>query len=991
MNPSREPRDGLPSGVRQVIRNGTLKTTVQPPYHWNPLPERTWTLPGINQSLQTINELRFDQDLLNRSHISLSPYTQLPLYLCQGSSGYSVDVEDTVLDGMTKEWLAEPEIPKLLFGGEEIRPFEDNFLLDPQITRLPLPTDDIPNQPASAYLRYQQLYSIGPDLPPVPVLGGALTVRLDGLRIAATSTFTPIPPDIEFTRRISEDEAMGRGWDILQAYMRATQQPLVAQSDVPSYATVVYHQTAGGSSLAILAYQHSYHLVYEVHIPYPDANGRTWAVFIDAATGEGVALPQVLTYDIRVFGSSSDALQVNSANASLTYEEQLTSPDFTDFCRFFPVALKDNTTLITESDWQGLEASQPALDSDEFALCSVAAHAYRFYTYLNRLSGGALRTKLLDTEQQDGQDGPITLLTQVGDGSTNDLLTYFDPAKRQVQFQKDHGQGLTINKDWRKLYQPALDPELIYHEMAHALMWRLNPDPFKTYQNLVQGPFARALVEGYATYFAHSCGARFATSPRPYWALATYRDDEWCDHWALRRKRVVDGADCFLLPNLYPIALATSRDTHIAYDVGMIWARALWDLREIVGADEADRIALQAYLALQGLITSFEVVAEAAIQDVANSDQRAQVIVGFNTRRILAEQGVQALVAKGQQAWIGLDTGLWHSSDGGLNWGLTQPLELLPTVDPQDLKNVVALAFSHAEEGVCYAAVEQPLVAERASSAHAVFRRVPNDNLWRPFGSWPDTVRPLTMFLGADDYLYVGTPFGIWRLAEGAAPDAPWEKVAEDGPRLPLCMGLVKEPMRQQPAVGGIESPLSYKLCVAAYDTIFVKLEAEEQWLTPTLDKAQTDLVISLITHEELLFVGTGNIGIWQCRLGDDSAAPSLTRDQIASPDDLNHQAVHCLFYREIANVPHLYAGTRGAVVCGVKRGADWQWHTLSSPPASQNEIVTCLAVSQTHLLAGTTSGSLWSLPLATLDGMLNVQRGFGQQPLERSSVIFRQ
>ena len=126
----------------------------------------------------------------------------------------------------------------------------------------------------------------------------------------------------------------------------------------------------------------------------------------------------------------------------------------------------------------------------------------------------------------------------------------------------------------------AEDAEVILHEYGHALQ-----DAQQTPHGFGASTEAGSIGEGFADYFAVTVSAAVAPTPDlpcvADWDSVSYTSA--VPH-CLRR---VDG-------NLkYPIDL----DGRVHHD-GMIWSRALWDIRAAVGARTADTVILEGHFGL---------------------------------------------------------------------------------------------------------------------------------------------------------------------------------------------------------------------------------------------------------------------------------------------------------------------------------------------------------------------------------------------------------
>ena len=183
----------------------------------------------------------------------------------------------------------------------------------------------------------------------------------------------------------------------------------------------------------------------------------------------------------------------------------------------------------------------------DFEAINVAVHAREMYDHLLHLG---MDEKFFD-------HNPTRRLA----AKINAGVTVFDPKTTPtIYFRHDEhdnaGGPMDGVEGSKKVRHPAFDPEVIYHEVAHGLLWALNPDPFE--HLATAAPFARSLVEGYANYFARSLGAQIANeggAGKTHWAQAAFPPTEWDDTWAFGKDWDED-TEALVGPNLYPRVLA---------------------------------------------------------------------------------------------------------------------------------------------------------------------------------------------------------------------------------------------------------------------------------------------------------------------------------------------------------------------------------------------------------------------------------------------------
>ena len=929
---ARQEEYGVPSVREELLKKQVVIRVPKPGQNWwyggwfTPPPEE---LQKSREALQSYRgtygaeESEYGDLFPFPWRVRRSPATGLPAYLRGWLKQMPTGSEDA--KEKAQAWLDEHNLGQALLGQDEWRHFfpkpPETISSHPAVK--PSPEEPSPEQEqASAdprfHVTYQQWHQEW------PVFGGQLVVHMiqDDRRVSATNSYLPVPPDKTFGPVLGVEDAKHIArralvhylppLDLLSGCLRMLldllRQVVSKLLGAPPAADEgeetlllpewdVRVRSYAGKEQFVLPFAGEYHLVYEVHLTSPDAS-QSWSIFVDAETGDVLGRPFSLVFhaDACAFASSAEAL----TGGLPTLTEPLTSNPCHDFM--------DIRVYTAQGQDRGPVWTSGATTGPDFEATNVAIHARKMYDYLT--------TEVCDAEQRETLKNaaaarPLRALVATPD--TGKLNMGFYPSTRLIKFQHDAGTGLSA--EGGIVHHPAHDPEVIYHEVNHGLMWLLKPDPF---DHLVGAPpFARSLVEGYANYFARSLAAKGKASPTANWATAAYRLPDWGDRWALFRDKLKPGADLLLLPNVYPYPYADEWDIEV-YDVGMIWARALWDLRQLARRQVADALALEAFHRAHGWVTSFEALAEGLLEAAleTNVTWYDALLPLFAGRGIVAAQGIQALAAAGQTIVVGADAGLKHSDDGGNTWA------------DEELENVVALA---AQAGTLYAATES-----------GVYKRTAQG--WIAVGSWPPQQRPLSLAASADGELYVGTGMGVWTANANAASPV-WQQWGGSGSR--AFDGLAFD------LALGRTSSGKERLYVAGFDRLRFRT-VTGSWQSVELQDEKSDMVISVATHGTSVFVGTGRAGIWQRAL----SAGGVTKAQIATPDaDLNQAAVLCLAVGGGSPLT-LYAGTTKGVFQGVESDDDWSWTHLDGLP--EGAAVTALAVVGTRLFAGTALHGLW-------------------------------
>lgn len=313
-----------------------------------------------------------------------------------------------------------------------------------------------------------------------------------------------------------------------------------------------------GSELMVLPYAGRYYLAYLVELLTPSRDGG-WRVFVNAksdlAKDEariiGRPEPLDMHFDLRVYPSSQAVLDGSNHRVALTDATGVAiDNDLNPVARFafHPDSSGGNFTMQTLRDAHGIQRDK------YYEGMNIAFHAHKMYRFLLDTCRVDPADLLRWYHATSAQGAPLTI--QAGMGGTT-LQTAFVPSTAifsgTISFQTAPAGGLA-GEEGKKVHNPSLDPEVIYHEMAHGLMWLLNRVPFDN--RLESVPFGRALLEGYANYLARSLAA--PTDPGAgQWARASYQDQVWRQRWSvavpassrqqgMRPPRLKSGCGCCL-------------------------------------------------------------------------------------------------------------------------------------------------------------------------------------------------------------------------------------------------------------------------------------------------------------------------------------------------------------------------------------------------------------------------------------------------------------
>ena len=792
---------------------------------------------------------------------------------------------------------------------------------------------------STEHVRYQQWH-----LEHWPVFGGTVAVHLaNGYRRAfVSSSYFPIPANQGFEARIAGDEAIAIARRAAERYVETLPDQIskveitggeaiarprgaakrrakvaagqrlnegIAQDKAiarPRPFRVIGEWRAevvpyAGSELFVLPFAGQYHLAYRVELCSPSGD-QALRIFVDAEQGAMLGAPEDLVAHAGwVYATSQAAI-----DGQPTQWPQLSSQDLSN-------AIHPFLQMAFHQDAGGGPIDVATLaEKTRFTLTeqeaiNIAFHAGNIYKHF-RDKCGADTNKLSPYTKLDGQPQQPGLRALVGKGGTQLDMGFSSAAvqnPKPVTFQTEAGQPLKTGG--LDVHNPSLDPEVIMHEITHGLMWLLNDAPFDLQSASV--PFGCALAEGYANYFAHSLAER-QDSASDLWGRAAYREQDWQDRWSLDRASQQVGADLLPAPNFYPAGSVTGLPV---YDVGMIWARALWEIRKLLAdKDQADRLALKAYQYLHGWACSFEIAAEglidAARKENVSSTTIDAIIAVFAGRGILAERGVQALAraqdGQGKKVLLaGSDTGVQRSNDNGTSWNSWgQP----------GGAGVVALA---ALNTTVYAATEAGIYTREI---------VPANSTWVRLGVWPADQYPYALTL-VGGRPYAGTGHGVLRLKADQSWES-WDANFED-----LVINIAS----------GVDGNTTFvyvaNLGVPQQRTRIIVVDGGN-WSGTAPFSGSTAITIK----GGFAYAGTLDAGIWMQPLG------KAAWTQIARPADLKGGAVLDL---SVGANDVVYAATTVGLFSGKAVGA-WQ-----RVPGSPTGIITrALPVDGGHLLVGTAS-----------------------------------
>jgi hypothetical protein len=682
------------------------------------------------------------------------------------------------------------------------------------------------------------------------------------------------------------------------------------------YAALVEPVPIRGREQAILPFDGAYHRIRRYRVQLPDAD--PWYADVDVHSGEVLGGFWQAAAAAPYFRTSGEAL----AGAPGGDDSHLTATDRTELAGF----------IANAADLLGSAASN--------AQRTVAVHALRAYRYLTEVVGVPPARLQGYTRPGGGRQRPGLQVT-MSVNPTRFSWGSGDPKTIRLQTADSTAEG-------KPIVAPANDPEVILHELFHAFLWLFDPEPWDLPGTI--NPFGRALQEGYAFYLARSLAAQAGSSEADQpWARGAYRPGSWSNRWAPDRSGAIPGADYLPAPNVYPAGLfdaGSNTDVPLYYDVGMVWARALWDLRKLLGAPDTDTLAVRAYPYLHGYIAGFELAAEALIevdrQELGTLDLGDGTLPIWVHRGIMAGQGIVAFAEAGGILLAGSDAGILRYD--GQNW----QAETNNLVGGGTLRGVVALA---ADGIAFYAAahVPKPTTGGGREWTPGIYRRPAAGGAWQPLGDWvgeTGNATPLALWPLAGGGLLAASTKGVFRhtgaagstwQVHGGSTGMAMHSLADASFGLRGCSpaelfegtaggNWLAEPSRTRSgAFGGSPTERLLRLAVVN-DRVFVATlsglyELKSDWRTVNVIGVSGP-VLALAGRGTSLYAAAGN-GVFRLAVPAGAAALSAAQALPALTDAV------IIALHPAANGT-LWAGTQGH---GIWRLGNSAWQQAYAPP----------------------------------------------------------
>jgi hypothetical protein len=177
--------------------------------------------------------------------------------------------------------------------------------------------------------------------------------------------------------------------------------------------------------------------------------------------------------------------------------------------------------------------------------------------------------------------------------------------------------GMTTQID-PTVKEPGFDPELIFHEFAHAINHNLKPEVFN-FAHVSERLYTQGLDEGLAFYFACAFGGN------EQWAQFAYQHPSW-----KQIRNLTQG------PKELFAALAKLNDDHadMYHGLGMWWARLFWTLSTQLGEDRCKELLLLAFEELSGPVNFPDKLGIAMVHHAATQQEQSIIVSSFSVHGV---------------------------------------------------------------------------------------------------------------------------------------------------------------------------------------------------------------------------------------------------------------------------------------------------------------------------------------------------------------------
>jgi len=709
---------------------------------------------------------------------------------------------------------------------------------------------------------------------------------------------------------------------------------------------------------------------------------RSWEVHVDAENGQVLAAADATvgaTIRACVHLNNAQALddktEVRDLNGDISTGKLADAPHF-----------KMEGKAFKEPSQPGDDCQSVELTDDGFRSANVYYHLYHaLQKFVNKIAKNAWSAApAVPTMPGEKENDKVSVNMLLGEGDGR-----YDPVTCSISF--GHGLSSPSGEDQEPFVKdPARDCEVIYHEYTHAALHVVQPDLFHFPKKLPY-LFMDAINEGVAFYFGCTLSERphpeqsDTADTQPYcWGEFSYGASVWAGFRDLQREDLTKQEPEYdYLPayGVFPCYAGGCKDPvkdgKEYYALGMLWARALWDVRRALGYDIADAIILRGLSLAGGVQSELETPAEAIIHtdgEYTNGGppHESALRLIFCSRGIMADAPIHDLIEielgeEGEKKTYVLaatentsgnnaQPGCMFSDDRGDHWytlGTSDPAEDGPA-------EVVALAAAKVSEtkAIIWAASEHRVKVEdeddgdNVISTARVYRYdlevdssgggINTGDPWQKLKDLPDKkVNVLSLAAAkkpngtADEcWLFAGTEKGLYKY------DGHWDSV----PSVPLRRQVFDLAIT---TVKTVNDESALRLLVATHHYLYV-LDLTSLARDSEL-KADYVLTVAAGDGQGHIWAGTAFEGIYHFDPNNGEWEQDSTIDS---------RPVHCLLVKQGVS----YAGTNDGVYRRVE-GEGWEpFNDTSHQNAEAIEATSVVALSRAkdRLLAGTAQRGLW-------------------------------
>jgi hypothetical protein len=324
----------------------------------------------------------------------------------------------------------------------------------------------------------------------------------------------------------------------------------------------------------------NYRTAWVVHVSDPQ-RGQAWEVIVDAEGQDG-ADAQPAAYQNPILGIAPLAYRA----AVPIYESSSQASDQ------FPNPLQSVPLATLSAAFPGLSAA--TMDGSDGPTNNAWYHLGVAANYIEKTIARAWIGS--------GAPPPPSLPGRAGGQPLNLSMV------EKISFYDRINKRINLNPDGP--HPHAYDAKVVYHEYSHAVFNALEPDLVNANQ---PGQFCEAINEGLAFYLACSISARAPTERNPTrWGDFAYNCPADLDlERSVGQRPGFDYAPHYgIYPSPPDMAYPFNDSRHA---VGMILARAIWDMSRILGRELTDSAILRAIPLLGGIHTEFETALEVII------------------------------------------------------------------------------------------------------------------------------------------------------------------------------------------------------------------------------------------------------------------------------------------------------------------------------------------------------------------------------------------